>query len=101
MRSSLVKRTLPPTLTKGMRRCCCRRRTLATEILSSSATSVIVSSSTDGQGSVDIFFKEQHRAGDYTGEPYKSIIDATFRHVPILHVSSGPHQTRGRDKEIP
>src|SRR3989344_5923138 len=54
-RSSFVKRTLPPTLTKGMRRCPCSRRTVGMETVSSFATSATVSSSGTDVESVGIF----------------------------------------------
>src|SRR6266516_3046621 len=60
--SLLLKRTLPPTLKKGMSRRCCSRRTVGIEIFNNPATSAMVSSSIAGSKSADISFKEQYRS---------------------------------------
>src|SRR5712671_2600482 len=63
MTSSLLTRTLPPILKKGISRLCCKRRALEIEILNSSAASAIVSRSASGSGSIDIVVKELCRVG--------------------------------------
>ncbi len=71
------KRTLPPTLKKGIRRRCCKRRTLGAETRKSLATSAIVRSANVARESVGIFLSKSSTVsakGIADGQYYSSLL---------------------------